>query len=1396
MPKKPTIFQRLDKLVTGNWETATPSTPHINKYDMSQGSDIIYKTTNKDDYEHKKLELQQNKYLQDRWIKANTDLSVTAYAGLNNIKLMYRDADLMDAFPEIGAALDIVSEESCLRGNTEVVLADGESITIEELYSKNYKDFSLLAVDDDGNIQTTLVKGVIWKGKKSLYKITLEDDTEIYCTDDHQWMLSNVDWKETQYMVEGDSLMFIKDNTPAEIGVKNIELTNEIDNVYDLVDSSINSCFAVKTKSGQIISHNCITNSQGKVVNVYSKSDRVKSILEDLFVNRLNIQMTAQMIIRAMCKYGNQYMMLDIDKEKGVKGWKQLPVFNMERIENGIRNPFGGKILSNNKERNDLTTQFVWYDDSQAEVSFRDWQIAHFRLLSNSIYLPYGCIAGDAMIATEEGQKRMDEIQVGDKVWTFNIVTHNNELAEVTMFMPKGKKATYTLRTKDNELKATPDHKFLIYRKNEFVYRELRDIRRGDRVVLKSDKVHPFNKLEKVTCVIRNGENEVYDFTVSNQNSNFFANGIVVHNCSYLNSARRHWRMLSLMEDMMLIYRLERSVERRVYKIFVGAIDDADVQAYVEQIANNFKRTPIIDPLTGQVDLRKNILPVHKDTPIPLLDGRTITIEELAKEFEAGKENYVYSIQDKTLQVVPGKVVWCGKNYTAEELVKITLDDNTYMIMAPEHEIIMRDGSKKRADEVAVGESVMPLYRTVDKNSGKLFDRYEKVYNPNSGKYEFTHRIIANEVVKEDARYNTVHHKDFNKYNNNPSNLVWMDYHEHHKMHGDLARMSWADPIKRKERITKLSQSCLGRVMTEETKKKISDAIKKKYENGEFDKLRQLVAQNISNYNKSEKHRGEARERGLKLGYRDEFKAYNESELHMQHNDVRRKVNIDRWQNEENKRRYMNNMRTKFDSYIWDTIRDSILRGDVKTQNDLVKFINNNLIDYLMEINTCKKIARKKKITKQTVRARILEQGFESFAQYYESIKKNHKIQKIEIVKGDDVYCMTVVGLNGEEDRHNFALSTWNTDGSVNGNGVFVSNCIDNDIFIPVRDQNAPTPIDTLAAGQNMTAIDDIKFVQNKVCTALRIPKTFLNFEEATGDGKNLALLDIRFTRTVNRIQQAFLMELTKVAAIHLYLLGFDDELTNFSLTMNNPSTQAEQLEIDNLAKKLAAVRDAVSDPGNGIPAMSLTRALKEIMKWSEKEIKDNFEEIRLEKGISAELEKTSQIIKKTGVFDTVDRIYGEPGAKYMDDAETGGGQGEMPGGGGGIGGGVGGGFGDGLDALGAPGGEEEGAIGGEEGNMPLGDLAAGGGEPEAPGGEAPAPETPMESFKPKKPLLTENKNLETLFSQYIKKMGNEQRRAKEVKIERSKVYDDSVMINEEFDKMIDSLNKYVKDDD
>ena len=194
-----------------------------------------------------------------------------------------------------------------------------------------------------------------------------------------------------------------------------------------------------------------ITNDKGMIVNVYSKSDRIKSILEDLFVNRLNIQLTGQMIIRAMCKYGNQYMLLDIDNKNGVKGWKQLPVFNMERIENGIQNPYGAgaSIAVNgiNTDDRDLSTQFVWLDDNNSQVPFRDWQIAHFRLLTNSLYLPYGCLVGDTRVEMENGYKEISKIGIGDRVWTFNINTQERELAEVTMAMNKGEKNVYKVST-------------------------------------------------------------------------------------------------------------------------------------------------------------------------------------------------------------------------------------------------------------------------------------------------------------------------------------------------------------------------------------------------------------------------------------------------------------------------------------------------------------------------------------------------------------------------------------------------------------------------------------------------------------------------------------------------------------------------------------------------------------------------------------------------------------------------------------------------------------------------------------------------------------------------------------------------------------------------------------
>jgi hypothetical protein len=358
----------------------------------------------------------------------------------------------------------------------------------------------------------------------------------------------------------------------------------------------------------------------------------------------------------------------------------------------------------------------------------------------------------------------------------------------------------------------------------------------------------------------------------------------------------------------------------------------------------------------------------------------------------------------------------------------------------------------------------------------------------------------------------------------------------------------------------------------------------------------------------------------------------------------------------------------------------------------------------------------------------------------------------------------------------------------------------DQDYFIPVRSEDAPNPIDTLPGAANLDQIADIEYLQKKLFTALRVPKPFLGFDETTGEGKNLALQDIRFSRTINRIQQAMLQELNKIVIIHLYLLGFDDELDNFTLTLNNPSTQAEMLKVEHLQLKITLFKDATSDIGNGFAPMSMTRGKREILGWSDNEIKQDFLEQRMEKAAAAELQNTANVIKHTGIFDTVDRIHGDyqlalkGGGTPPEDGQQGG---APSGGGGGAVGGAGG-FGGGgvtpedLDFGGEAGAEGEAATeaGGEAGAA--GELA---------GAEETAAETPeqtAESIRRMENLLTEqkaalNKKLEVRTEKYQNRFINKliSMVDQEPKVnENVKIYDKNVKINESINSMIKNIDE------
>jgi len=321
-----------------------------------------------------------------------------------------------------------------------------------------------------------------------------------------------------------------------------------------------------------------------------------------------------------------------------------------------------------------------------------------------------------------------------------------------------------------------------------------------------------------------------------------------------------------------------------------------------------------------------------------------------------------------------------------------------------------------------------------------------------------------------------------------------------------------------------------------------------------------------------------------------------------------------------------------------------------------------------------------------------------------------------------------------------------------------VLNAVD-DFFIPVRGQKDATKIETLSGAANMDKLkDNLEYLHLQMLTALGVPKVFLNFEASPAEGRNLSLADIRFAKLVNRVQQCAIMELNKIAIIHLYMLGFTDDLNNFTITMNNPSTQAEIMRIEELQKKILAVKDAVSNATeSGLPIYSWKKALKDIMKFSDQEIDQILSDIRLEKAIATELSLTQQIVKRTGVFDKVDLIYGDQNAQY-DYSVTEIGQAEAAAGGGGGGGG-------GMD-MGDLGGEGGEAGGGMEGA----DIGGEGGAADA-GGETES--APMESKITKKPMLNERKS--QALTQVIPTING------------------SPLINETFENMIKNIDEWIE---
>lgn len=402
----------------------------------------------------------------------------------------------MEYTPELAAALDIYADETCLSGDSIVPLLDGTRPTIKSLYESNREDFWLYSFDTCKNeIVPGQATKVVKTGTKNLFRLNFDDGAFLRLTDNHRVLLGDGEYVHARDLKVGESVRSLYtsnslkeagDKTEGHEKVSGWKYTHKIvsieeDGVEDVFDLEVKRWHNFATTSSPntdsfVFVHNCAQDDKGRVLHVYSDNEKIREILEDLFYNTLNVEFNLRSWVRNLVKYGDMFLYNDVSPEHGVISAFPIPVNELEREENYDPN-------------DPMAVRYRWV--TLGNRTLENWEVTHFRLLGNDMFLPYGS--------------------------------------------------------------------------------------------------------------------------------------------SIIEPARRIWRQLILIEDAMLVYRVVRAPERRVFYIDVANIPPENVPMYVEEQRKNLRSSQVIDRNTGRVDLRYNPLSVDEDYFIPVRGGDSGTrIDTLA----------------------------------------------------------------------------------------------------------------------------------------------------------------------------------------------------------------------------------------------------------------------------------------------------------------------------------------------------------------------------------------------------------------------------------------------------------------------------------------------------------------------------------------------------------------------------------------------------------------------------------------------------------------------------------------------------------------------------------------------------------------------------------------------
>jgi len=606
---------------------------------------------------------------------------------------------------------------------------------------------------------------------------------------------------------------------------------------------------------------------------------------------------------------------------------------------------------------------------------------------------------------------------------------------------------------------------------------------------------------------------------------------------SYLHKCVKLVNQLKMAEDAMIIYRYTRAPERRVFYIDVGSLPKIKADQYVQDTMARFRNKLVYNSTTGEISEDRKSPSMIEDywmprrdgcfdlsTKIKLLDGRDVELGQLIVEHNAGKENWVYSVSP-TGKVVPGLISWAGVTRNDATIVDVYLDNGQIVTCTPDHKFILRNGLKVEAKDLSAGISLMPC----DVEKRVLYENkdYNYVFDNESNKWITTHKMVSSFAERNLVKNEVVHHIDFNRFNNNPSNLVIMDKDDHFKLHSGYST-HWRTTEKVDEWKLKLSESGKAFFLTE-------NGLARKEEISKFN----AECENVW--------------KGLKLGREHITESRNADKLILSKEEYlkkwspgftkempligsvaseKRKIDKEILSETEFNEKWKKNLANRNEAFssLCKSYDFNVLVESIK-QSYYPNIKNSEIVEIASSIYP--NLSSKKSLSRA-----LFEQGYDSISDFvirnFDEVGKrrsykakslnNHKVLKV-VTRTDtiDVGTLTIDEQHIHHDYHNFALSS----------GIFVMN-------------SKGTEIVTLPGGQSLGQIDDVVFFQNKLYKSLNVPASRLTPESGFNIGRSSEISrdEVKFAKFIGRLRHKFtalFIDLLRVQTIGKGIVSSDD---------------------------------------------------------------------------------------------------------------------------------------------------------------------------------------------------------------------------------------------------------------